>query len=205
MTEKIALNKFQIKDLLETIKEENKKHSLRNWRIAKVWLNTGFRVSELCNFKLDWLREQGDLHLIRVKKNKKPFSFSPKYDSVRSIPINKEIYKIIKTQTRGRNTGYVFKPQSSKTYARFHPNYIIGLFNNYFVKTESIGRKLGTHTFRRTFASQLDNTEPSIPITKISEYLGHKQISTTTRYLRSIKNDDHSAIKNSKFFKQDYT
>lgn len=199
--EKIALNDNQIRDLINTIKDENKRHSERNIKMAKIWLSTGMRVSEMRNFQVNWLEKVGDEYIINIKQNDQPFAFKPKYGSVRRIAINKELYKMTISHLGGRKTGYVFMPQTKKNYARFHDKYLIGMFNEYFDKTKSIGRILGSHTFRRTFASQLANSKPPVPIPKISYYLGHRNIQTTILYLKQIKTDDHSEIMNIDYIK----
>jgi len=201
--EKIALIEKQIKDYLRTIKEEDKKHSYRNYIIALTWFSTGLRVSEICNFTIDWI-EKGNENYISVKLNKTPFVFKPKYGSTRRIPINKDLHNKLNKYLAGRTKGYVFRPQSTKQHARFHTKAIIRIFNIYFVKTPSIGRNLGSHTFRRTFASQLAANKPPVPLAKISYYLGHKDIATTVRYLKQITDDKHNELLNANYIKNIY-
>jgi len=204
--EKIALIEKQIEDYLKTIKNAKtpkgkpKKHSYRNYLMALTWFSTGLRVSEMCNFTIDWIEKGIGFH-IHIKQNKSPFVFKPKYGSTRRIPIKKDLFNKLNKYLGGRTKGYVFKPQTSKPYARFHDKSLIYLFNIYFVKTPSIGRNLGTHTFRRTFASQLDVSKPPVPLAKISYYLGHKDVATTVGYLKQITDDEHNELLGADYIK----
>jgi integrase len=200
--EKIALTEEQIKDLINTIKKENKRYSERNLIIIKVWLSTGMRVSEIRNFQPNWIEKRNKSFFINVKENDKPYVFRPKYGSIRRIPINKKSHDMLKKFLAGRKLGYVFMPQSKKNYARFHDKYLIGMVNEYFEKTKEIGRKLGSHTFRRTFASQLYMSKPPVPVPKISQYLGHRNIATTFEYLKQIKTDDNTEILGADYLKK---
>jgi len=206
--EKIALTQDQIDDFLKSIKNDKnkkgnlKRHNERNYRMALTWFSVGFRVSEIVNFQVDWIERSGENFFIHIKNNNKPYAFKPKYGSTRRIAINKKLYKELMLHLAGRKTGYVFMPQTTKQYSRFHDKAIISMFNEYFKKTESIGRNLGSHTFRRTFASQLATSHPPVPIPKISYYLGHKQIETTIIYLRQIKTDDHTELLSADYLNQ---
>ncbi len=201
--EKIALTEKQIKDYLKTIKKEDKKHSHRNYLMALTWFSTGLRVGEIRNFTVDWI-EKSDDNYIHVKQNTTPLIFKPKYGSTRRIAVQKDLIKELRKYLAGRTKGYVFKPQSTKPYIRFHEKSPNPIFNKYFRETPSIGRNLGTHTFRRTFASQLAYSKPPVPLPKISYYLGHKNIQTTLLYLKQITSDDHSELLNVDYIKNIY-
>jgi len=201
--EKIALTKNQIKDFLETIKKEDKKHSYRNYLMALTWFSTGLRVGEMCNFTIDWIEKTDEYHIC-VKQNKTPLVFKPKYGSTRRIPIKKDLFNKLNKYLAGRTKGYVFRPQSTKQYARFNTKSIIKVFNVYFVETQLIGRNLGSHTFRRTFASHLDVSKPPVPLAKISYYLGHRDIATTVRYLKQITDDEHNELLSADYIKNIY-
>ncbi|KKM67677.1 hypothetical protein LCGC14_1468770 [marine sediment metagenome] len=207
--EKIALIEKQIKDYLKTIKNAKtskgkiKKHSYRNYLIALTWFSTGLRVGEMCNFTVDWI-EKGIENYISVKQNKIPCVFKPKYGSTRRIPIKKDLFDKLNKYLAGKTKGYVFKPQSTKQYTRFSTKSVIKVFNAYFVKTISIGRNLGSHTFRRTFASQLAASKPPVPLAKISYYLGHRDVATTVRYLKQITDDEHNELLDADYIKNIY-
>jgi len=201
--EKIALTESQIKDYLKIIKEENKKHSNRNYLMALTWFSTGLRVGEMCNFTVDWI-EKGNDNYIHIKQNTTPLIFKPKYGSTRRIAVQKELIKELRKYLAGRTKGYIFRPQTTKTYAKFHDKSPNPIFNKYFRETKSIGRNLGTHTFRRTFATQLAYSKPPVPLPKISYYLGHRNIQTTLNYLKQITTDDHSELLNVNYIKDIY-
>jgi len=204
--EKIALTEEQVKDYLKTIKEEDKKHSHRNYLMALTWFSTGLRVGEMCNFIVGWIEKSND-NYIHVKQNEAPFVFAPKYGSTRRIAVQKDLIKELRKYLAGRTKGYVFKPQSNNQtnpYAKFHDKSPNPIFNKYFRETKSIGRNLGTHTFRRTFATQLAYSKPPVPLPKISYYLGHRDIQTTLNYLKQITNDDHTELLNVDYIKDIY-
>lgn len=198
--EKIALLNNQIKDFLTVIKEESKRYSLRNYIMAKVWFAVGFRVSEICNFTVNWIEYGDKSDFIHIKSNTTPLSFKPKYGSTRRIAISKQLTKVLTNHLAGRTNGYIFKSQKTSV-GRLHTKYVITMFNKYFVATKSIGRSIGSHTFRRTFASQLATSNPPVPIPKISYYLGHKNIQTTIGYLKKVNTDDHSSLLNTDYIK----
>lgn len=197
--EKVALTTEQIKDVLNTIDSINNKYRYRNKLMAKLWFSTGLRVAEMANLQVNWMLKASACFIF-VKKNDKPFAFKPKYGSSRKIPIDGSLYDDLVRYVGSRTTGYVFYPQSKKQYARFHDKSLINLFNWYFRRTPSIARNLGSHAFRRTFASQLNSS--NVPLDKISEYLGHSDIGTTVGYLYNMKLDQHDEIINSEYFKK---
>jgi len=208
--EKIALTEKQIKDLLNTIRNSKtkkgkiRKHNYRNYLMALTWFSVGLRVGEMCNFTVDWIEKTDDYH-IHIKQNKHPLVFKPKYGSTRRVPINKDLFDKLNKYLAGRSNGYVFTPQSTKQYARFHDKAPNLIFNKFFRETPSIGRNLGTHTFRRTFASQLAINKPiPVPLAKISYYLGHKDIATTVGYLKQITDDEHNELLDANYIKNIY-
>lgn len=183
-----ALNEQQRKDLLETAKNTNYKHFL----IIKTQLESGLRISELTNLLVDDLDTVNSTLLITSKKGGKyNLAFSTKtITSNRAVPIPNNLCKELRAFIGARKTGYIFETQkkNEKNKGRYNKRAVINLINSYAKHTDSIKKKIGSHTLRRTYASFL--LQQKIEIGTISTLLGHKNIGTTVRYLYGIYNPE---------------
>lgn len=148
---------------------------------SKVWtamltlaLATGMRKGEVIGLQI------GDVsaNKISVKHSLEPLGThdiiltTPKTkNSVREVPIGKEVYKLLEEVIDGRKEGFVFtqnnKPILPNT---FQTTWRRNLVNH------NMERK-GFHSIRHTFATRL--LAEGVPVANVSKLLGHKHTSFT--------------------------
>lgn len=140
----------------------------------------GIRVSEVVNFKIEWINSKDKM--VHLQKNQKPNIWEPKYCSVRELPIPENLLIELNQFIGNRKTGYVFRSRKKSESYRYKESSIIHKINNITRKT--FGKNLGTHIFRRTYASYLLNEGHDL--VQIMKRLGHSDIKTTFLYLQDI-------------------
>ncbi len=161
-----------------------------------IMVQTGMRVGELVNFKINWINEPNNS--IRIQANKKPIEWSPKRKSARAIPITDNLLRNLKKHIGKRTNGYLLQSPKTKTtvtrngvkitkktYRRYSYRSIIKIMNALFIET--LGYKPqdeSTHLFRHTYASRL--LKDKIDVASIKKLLGHKDIKTTWLYIQSL-------------------
>ena len=153
--------------------------------IIKTFVNTGMRDSELINFKVNWILDSENKDypgLIRIQSNDYPIKFTPKYVSEREIPINSALLEELKRFTGTRKGGYVFRSQKKSNQYRFNRNSIINKIN--FLSKNILNRTIGTHIFRRTFASYIYSEIRDITV--VQKLMGHASPAITWRYIQKI-------------------
>ncbi|MHA1414304.1 MAG: tyrosine-type recombinase/integrase [Promethearchaeota archaeon] len=184
MPQKKVLSRSEENKLIETAPDTQTK------LIIETMLKTGMRVSEICNFKIEWIIFEDNL--ILVQKNKEPIEFNPKYGSEREIPIPPRLVINLKQLIGKRKKGYVFRSQRKEYPQRYDP---ISIINKINALSKSIfGKPLGSHILRRTYASNL--LYSGINIKTIQKLLGHRHLTTTLVYLKDIpKRDDYDQIR----------
>lgn len=137
-------------------------------------LYTGMRRAEAVNLK--WNQIDINEKLI-ILDNREHLTKSKR---IRSIPMNDEVYRILKE--RERNNSYVF----TKNYEQFKLDFITKKFKKY-VKKAKLKEDYKWHCLRHTFASWL--VQKDVPIQKVSKLLGHQDLSTTQIYSH-LRNED---------------
>lgn len=159
-------------------------------------LKTGMRVSELINFKVQWINYKDKM--IHIQANQKPISWEPKYCSVRELPVPEELLIELRQFLGNRKTGYVFKSRKSSESYRYKESSVIQKINKITKKT--FGKNLGTHIFRRTYVSFLVNEKHDL--VQIKKRLGHSDIKTTFLYLQDIPDrTDYDKTRNMELMK----
>jgi len=152
-------------------------------------VQTGMRISEVTNFKINWINER-DLH-IYIQENEKPIKWSPKRESIREVPISEELLKQLKRFIGNKEKGYVFKSQKQKstkseitrrTFGRYEYRSLIKKINK--ISNQTFGKNTGSHIFRHTFASHL--LKEKLDIESIRKLLGHNNVRTTYIYIQSL-------------------
>lgn len=176
---KFALSEQQMNDILETALNNNYKH----WVIIKTQLETGMRISEVCFLRIRAINfDESEIFLQGYKKDRYVKQWTPKTRAGnRIIPITKELGLELKKFIGKRERGYVFLSQKGGHYNR---NSLINMINRYAKKTPSLGKNIGSHALRRTYASNL--ARKNIEIGRVSRILGHADIKTTMQYLYDI-------------------
>jgi len=156
-------------------------------------LKMGMRVSELVNFKVQWINYKDNM--IHIQANQKPISWEPKYCSIRELPVPENLLIELKQFLGIRKTGYVFKSRKTSGSHRYTESSVIHKINSITKKT--FGKNLGTHIFRRTYASFLLNEGHDL--VQIKKRLGHSDIKTTFLYLQDIPDrSDYDKTRNMK-------
>ena len=164
--------------------------------MIKCMLKTGMRVSELINFKVQWINYKDKM--IHIQANQKPISWEPKYCSVRELPVPEELLIELRQFLGNRKTGYVFKSRKSSESYRYKESSVIQKINKITKKT--FGKNLGTHIFRRTYVSFLVNEKHDL--VQIKKRLGHSDIKTTFLYLQDIPDrTDYDKTRNMELMK----
>ena len=144
--------------------------NLRDMAIVEVFLQCALRVSEVCNLRLSDIDYAG--HLLHIRQGK------GKVD--REIPLVKKAAVAIQNYLRAR-------PQTA-------PDHLF--LNRYgqpigerglkklvtkYLRRAGITKRAGCHSLRHTSATI--RAEQGMPLLDVQELLGHKNLSTTQRYL----------------------
>lgn len=148
--------------------------------MIKCMLKIGARVSELVNFKIEWINFKDKM--IHIQKNQKPITWEPKYCSIRELPVPENLLIELKQFIGNRKTGYVFRSRKKAESSRYKESSVIHKINR--ITRDTFGKNLGTHIFRRTYASFLLNEGHDL--IQIKKRLGHSDIKTTFLYLQDI-------------------
>jgi integrase/recombinase XerD len=186
---KFALSQNQIDELLSIAIENNYKYYL----IIRLMLETGLRVSEVCNLRIENLNfKELELIIQSYTSDRYCQEYHPKTISGnRIVPITKELALELRRFNNRHEKGYVFLSQKGKN--KFDKTSIIRFINDYARKCTSIQKTIGSHSLRRTYASKL--AKENIAIGKISRVLGHKDIKTTLLYLYDIEDKNFNDIR----------
>lgn len=157
------LTKKQLAQIMELSIE-----SLRNCAIVHTLYDTGVRISELLNIRIEDIKWDDKQIWIRQGKG------------------NKERFVLFTTQcserlkaylaSRKKESTYIFCNHSGKPLSR---NQMEVIFRKY---SEILGIRVTPHTMRHTFAAHL--IEKGMPESYVQELLGHKNIKTTGIYTR---------------------
>lgn len=200
-----ALDDDQEKELLELAYSKNYKHGL----ILELALNTSLRVNELCNLIIPnfvYKKNESYIQIRDRQASEDNDEFLCKTDkSNRKNPIlDQKLALKLKEFIGNRTKGYIFQSRVKKIkdkdemidkdFPLFNKRSLINMINEYAKKTKSIGKSIGFHATRRTFASKC--LSKGIPIDQVSLLLGHESIQTTWKYIRGIKRLDLNSIRN---------
>ena len=159
-----VLTSNYINKLLDTIPTTNTKE-VRDRSIIELLYSSGLRVSELCNLKIDDL------------KNNKSIRVLGKGNKVRILPVTNKAYKILNLWISSYRDNYVNKDSS---------NFIFLGVRGKKISSREIQRivnlRLGTfpHSIRHTFATHLLDGGADLRV--VQEMLGHTDPSTTQIY-----------------------
>ena len=167
--QKKFFNTISIKEL-ELLKQTRIEKSLaihkRNSLILDLLFYSGIRVNELINLKHSDFKHNSGRNSIRIlgKGNKERQVFLP-------------IWLTIKFEKN--NPNYFFlNSRNNPIKAEYIRNVI-----NLRTKKSGIKKKITPHTFRRSFATHLNNKK--CRLTTIQKLLGHSHINTTAQYIHN--------------------
>lgn len=178
-----SLSTEQISKIISSIAQDGINSPLqfkRDMLIINLLLNTGIRRGELLGIKISDVNWETRILKVDGETSKSKRS--------RNIPINSTLFQSLISFTIERKSHKIRSDYLIVSIRRFTPLTQDGLKHwvNKYVKLSGV--RFSLHQFRHTFACTLakNNTD----ISSIKGLLGHRNSSTTERYLRSIKPED---------------
>lgn len=146
----------------------------RNYAILQTFLQTGIRVSELVNLKLEDVDLTNKLLIVRQGKGKKD----------RTIPLEDQalsaISKYLETREKD-NEEYLFLAKNQTSLDVRSVRYMV----HKYMQKAGITKKASVHTLRHTFGTHKVDRGMTIPA--LQELLGHKKMETTYKYVHLAK------------------
>lgn len=145
----------------------------RNNLIIELMYNTGVRVSELVNIKINDIDFENEKIRIMGKGSYERFVF---YGDYAKEALNMYINGLRRKLLNGKTNDYLFL---NKNGGKITTRGIAKIIDN-IIKETSIKTKVSPHTLRHTFATHLlDN---GCDLRSVQDMLGHKNINTTEVY-----------------------
>lgn len=172
------------------------KYSLRNKTLFVVGLNTGFRISELLSLKIkDVIPYSKVTDYLTVKRKNMKGRFCSRtviLNDQSKEYLNRYLDNYVKIFGVFDKDLYLFKSQktSNKAISRRQATKVL---KDVYCENELTGT-LATHAMRKTFAKNVNELLDK-DITKTQLALGHKNVSSTQRYLSFDIEDVNNAIK----------
>lgn len=131
-------------------------------QVLSIALYSGMRLNEILSLKWHDVDLERKIIFIRNTKN----------DLLRSIPIIRQVEKVLLELQPENNNGFVFRQANTK------PQW---LYRAYWTALTTVGiQNLRIHDLRHSAASRL--ADAGVHIIVIAEILGHKDLKTTKRY-----------------------
>lgn len=152
----------------------------RNMTAVVLMLNTGLRVSELCQVRMNDIEisdRKGSLH-VRAGKGEK----------ARDIPLNNHAREVITTwiESRQAESDWLFPGENNKSVNR---RAIERILEDMSERTKT---DITPHALRHTFAKSL--VDAGVSLEKVAAILGHDSLDTTRRYTIPGRQDLEKAI-----------
>jgi integrase/recombinase XerC len=150
---------------------------VRDYAIIMTFLQTGIRLSELVNLKLEDVDLEHRILTVRQGKGKKD----------RHIPLVDEAAKALRNYLRYRNTELIlddeifFLAKNGTSLCVSSVKYIVAKY----VKQAGIRKKVSVHTLRHTFGAH--KADKHMGIATLQELMGHKKKETTLKYIHLAK------------------
>lgn len=162
----------ELKKLTRTVSEDKSKHQKRNELMVKILIETGIRISELTNLSV------GDIDM-----EAKTITVKRKGGQKQSIPINTELAKNIRQLSKGKEMS---EPLLMSSFKKRITQRRVGMLVQGYLKLAGIIKpNISVHSLRHSFCSRL--LEKGVNLKTIQILAGHKNISTTERYLHIAK------------------
>ena len=166
------LTEQELKKLMKTVKADKSKHQKRNELMVKVLVETGIRISELTNLSV------GD-----VDTESKTVTVKRKGGQKQSVPINTELAKQLKNMIKKKELA---EPVFLSSFKKRITQRRVGMLVQKYLKLAGITKpNISVHSLRHSFCSRL--LEKGVNLKTIQILAGHKNISTTERYLHIAK------------------
>jgi site-specific recombinase XerD len=166
------LTEQELRRLIKTVKADKSKHQKRNELIIRILIETGIRISELVNLNIGDIDTEAKTIIVKRKGGQK-----------QSIPINTELAREIKKIAGKRE---ISEPVFLSSFKKRITQRRVGMLVQRYLKLAGIIKPhISVHSLRHSFCSRL--LEKGVNLKTIQILAGHKNISTTERYLHIAK------------------
>jgi integrase/recombinase XerC len=151
--------------------------NIRDYAIIQTFLQTGIRLSELVNLRVEDIDFEHRILTVRQGKGKKD----------RQIPLVDEAVKALRNYLRYRNTELIvddeifFLAKNGTSLNVSTVKYIVAKY----VKKAGIRKKVSVHTLRHTFGAH--KADKHMSLATLQELMGHKKKETTLKYIHLAK------------------
>ena len=171
------LTRAEVHALLATF--GNAPTGVRNRALVTVFWRSGLRCHEALTLLLRDLNQERRTIYVREAKGGKS----------RTVPIDAEALTVVQLwlvarRKMGVKTQALFCTHSG---AKVIPSYVRTMLTRHG-KRAKIEKRVHAHGLRHTFAQELDGER--VPMSRISELLGHASIATTAIYIKNIGSQD---------------
>lgn len=180
---KRGLSQEEIRNVLEVCKDK------RETLLIKIMLTCALRINEVANIQLeDFYNDKGIIMLKVLGKARDGL----KQDSVK---IDDRIFELIKEYCQEYNVqDYLFYSTSNNNKGgKMSTKCLREIITNLFKRAGLDMERLSAHSTRHTSCELA--LESGIPLQEVSEYMRHKNISTTLTYVKEL-NQRNSVIAN---------
>ena len=151
--------------------------NIRDYAIIQTFLQTGIRLSELVNLRVEDVDFEHRILTVRQGKGKKD----------RQIPLVDEAVKALRNYVRYRNTELILDDETfflAKNGTSLNVSTVKYLVAKY-VKKAGIRKKVSVHTLRHTFGAH--KADKHMSLATLQELMGHKKKETTLKYIHLAK------------------
>jgi site-specific recombinase XerD len=151
--------------------------NIRDYAIIQTFLQTGIRLSELANLRIDEVDMEHRILTVRQGKGKKD----------RQIPLVDDVVKALRNYLRYRNTQLIvddeilFLAKNGTSLNVSTVKYTVAKY----VKKAGIRKKASVHTLRHTFGAH--KADKNMSLATLQELMGHKKKETTLKYIHLAK------------------
>ena len=152
-------------------------HNIRDYAIIQTFLQTGIRLSELVNLRVEDVDFEHRILTVRQGKGKKD----------RQILLVDEAVKALRNYMRYRNTELILDDETfflAKNGTSLNVSTVKYLVAKY-VKKAGIWKKVSVHTLRHTFGAH--KADKHMSLATLQELMGHKKKETTLKYIHLAK------------------
>lgn len=182
-SDNVKFKGLEEKQLWQFRKEIHRMGNLLHICIIEILMNTGIRVSELCNIQLQD---------IEITERKGILKVTGKGNKQREIPLNKDVREAITNYLevrKAKNDDYYLLQGQRGAMTRKAIDIILKQYGS------RLNIDISAHAFRHTLAYKLV-TNKDISITTIQAILGHEKLETTMIYTQTLNKDKEKALEN---------
>jgi integrase/recombinase XerC len=151
--------------------------NIRDYAIIQTFLQTGIRLSELAQLRVDDIDLEHRILTVRQGKGKKD----------RQIPLVEDAVKALRNYLRYRNTELIedyeilFLAKNGTSLNVSTVKYTVAKY----VKRAGIRKRVSVHTLRHTFGAH--KADKHMSLASLQELMGHKKKETTLKYIHLAK------------------